>query len=246
MSCSGWRQRRGVSNERRGRRVTKSARFWRIVVAIVIVVAVVLVLVVLLSRSDVDKSVEPRSARELLNELTVEVPVQDNTYDREKQFASWRDADGDCLNTRDEVLKRDSFTTTNLGCDVEVGEWVSLYDGLRVTSAAELEIDHLVALKEAWVSGAWQWTEERRDAFANDLGYIGSLVAVSVESHDPKGALDPAEWLPDEGVCEFAERWVAVKWRWSLSVDSRELQALLRVFDGDCGMKPLAVDLYDF
>jgi hypothetical protein len=110
----------------------------------------------------------------------------------------------------------------------------------------ELEIDHLVALKEAWVSGAWQWTKERRDAFANDLGYIGSLIAVSVESHDPKGALGPGEWLPDEGACEFAERWVAVKWRWGLSVDSKELQALLKVFDGDCGMKPLAVDLYDF
>jgi hypothetical protein len=226
--------------------VTKSAKFWRIVVAIVVVVAVALVLVALLNRSDEDKSAAPRSARELLKGLTVREPDQDGTYDREKHFASWRDADGDCLNTRDEVLKRDSFTATNVGCDIEVGEWVSLYDGLTVTSAAELEIDHLVALKEAWVSGAWQWTEERRDAFANDLGYIGSLIAVSVESHNPKGALDPAEWLPQQGVCEFAERWVAVKWRWGLAVDSRELQALLKVFDGDCGMKPLVVDLYDF
>jgi len=226
--------------------VTKSARFWRIVVAIVVVVAVALVLVALLNRSDEDKSAAPRSARVLLKALNVREPERDGTYDREKHFASWRDADGNCLNTRDEVLKRDSFTATNVGCDIEVGEWVSLYDGLRVTSAGELEIDHLVALKEAWVSGAWQWTEERRDAFANDLGYIGSLIAVSVESHDPKGALDPAEWLPQQGVCEFAEHWVAVKWRWGLSVDSRELQALLKVFHGDCGMKPLAVDLYDF
>jgi hypothetical protein len=226
--------------------VTKSARFWRIVVAIVVVVAVALAVVALLNRSDGGKSAGPRSARTLLKALNVREPEQDGTYDRETHFAGWRDADGDCLNTRDEVLKRDSKSPPNSGCDIEVGQWVSLYDGRTITSAVELEIDHLVALKEAWVSGAWQWTKERRDAFANDLGYIGSLIAVSVESHDPKGALGPGEWLPDEGACEFAERWVAVKWRWGLSVDSKELQALLKVFDGDCGMKPLAVDLYDF
>jgi hypothetical protein len=224
--------------------VTKSAKFWRIVVAIVVVVAMLLVLVVLLNRSDGSNSVEPRSARELLKVLNVREPEQDGTYDREKLFASWRDADGNCLNTRNEVLKRDSLSDTNVGCDIEDGEWVSLYDGLTITSAAELEIDHLVALKEAWVSGAWQWTKERRDAFANDLGYLGSLVAVSVESHRPKREFDPGKWLPEKGVCEFVEHWVAVKWRWGLAVDSVERRAILDVLQGNCGERPLAVDIY--
>jgi len=226
--------------------VTKSGKVWRAIVVVAVVVAVVLIVLALLSRRDSETSPVPRSARELLDDLRVEEPERGSEYDRDEQFGGWRDADGDCLNTRDEVLKRDSITATNDGCDIEDGEWLSLYDGQFIASATQLEIDHLVALKEAWVSGAARWTGERRNAFVNDLGYAGSLIAVSIESHDPKGALDPSEWLPEEGVCEFVERWVAIKWRWGLSVDYREQQALRKLLSGDCGSKPLDVDLYNF
>ncbi|MCA1844109.1 MAG: HNH endonuclease family protein [Actinobacteria bacterium] len=86
-------------------------------------------------------------------------------------FPHWVDADGDGCNTREEVLIAESTTPAQVdqpGCRVVAGDWVSPYDGVTVTSPAELEIDHVVALAEAWDSGAAGWTTERRQAFAND------------------------------------------------------------------------------
>ncbi len=80
-------------------------------------------------------------------------------YDRDK-FRHWIDANGDCQDTRDEVLDAESRVEVS-GCDIAAGRWRSYYDGEVWTDASDVDIDHLVPLAEAWDSGARQ--VDRRD-----------------------------------------------------------------------------------
>jgi hypothetical protein len=150
-------------------------------------------------------------------------------------FVHWIDADRDGCNTRKEVLIAESRTTPRLGpgCSVS-GSWRSAYDGVTTTSASSFDIDHVVALKEAWDSGAWAWTSARREAYANDLSDSRSLRAVSAASNRAKSDKDPAQWLPPLASfrCTYATEWVVIKVRWRLSVDALERTALKHILEG--------------
>lgn len=159
-------------------------------------------------------------------------------YNRDR-FEHWIDADGDGCNTRYEVLIEESLTpvTVGAGCTLTGGTWVSVLDGASATSPAEVEIDHLVALAEAWRSGASSWTDEQRRAFANDLDVPYALNAVSSASNQAKADKDPAEWLPSnaEFRCEYSISWILMKYRWSLAADPAEISALEGLFADECG-----------
>ena len=146
-------------------------------------------------------------------------------YDRDR-FRHWIDANGDCQDTRDEVLVAESLVATG-GCNVTEGEWRSAYDGVTTEDPSVLDIDHLVPLAEAWDSGAKRWTRGTRTRFANDLRDRRSLIAVSASSNRSKADRDPAEWLPELAVCRYLRQWVAVKLRWQLSVDRPERRLLV-------------------
>ena len=94
------------------------------------------------------------------------------------------------------------------------GRWFSYYDRVSWTLAADVDIDHMVPLAEAWDSGARSWTTARRQAYANDLGDRRSLVAVTDNVNQAKGDQDPAAWLPQSPSCRYVREWVAVKIRW--------------------------------
>ena len=118
------------------------------------------------------------------------------------------------------------------GCVVEGGRWFSIFEGVETGDACTFDIDHLVPLKEEWDSGAWRWNARSRERFANDLGFPGSLVAVSASSNRSKSGRDPAEWPPERGVCGDAKACVAVIFRWRFSVDSTEKSELTRILRG--------------
>lgn len=153
---------------------------------------------------------------------------------RRELFPHWVDGDGDGRDTREEVLIRQSSTPPQVdpyGCRVLAGDWTSRYDGVRTTDPADLEVDHVVALAEAWDSGAAGWTTERRRAFANDVDRP-ELLAVSRTANQAKSDSDPAQWLPSrrEVWCQYARDWIAVKTAWDLSADQAEVDALRRLF----------------
>lgn len=166
---------------------------------------------------------------ELLDKLRVSPEDTAGGYDREKFGAGWSRTAGGC-DVRSEVLVAESLipAVVEPGCQVTAGEWVSLYDGARTISPADLQIDHLVPLAEAWDSGAAAWSPELRDAFAVDGDRPDALVAVSASSNQAKSDRDPAEWLPPAtgARCWYATAWVGVKAAWDLSVDEAEHQAL--------------------
>lgn len=146
-------------------------------------------------------------------------------YDRTK-FRLWVDADHDGCDTRDEVLIAEAVSKPGIGpgCTLRGGAWRSRYDGIRTSDPSTFDVDHLVPLDEAWQSGAWQWSPEKRQAYANDLGYKASLIAVTASSNRSKGDREPQDWMPARSgyQCAYVKRWVAVKWRWQLHVDSAE------------------------
>lgn len=186
-----------------------------------------------------------RRARRLLAHLKFAPrPTPAADYNRDAFGPRWSDIDGNGCNQRDDVLLRDAVPgTVRVGeqgaCDHDVlaGTWVDPYTGatLRFTDLKDLsqaqaiQIDHVVPLAEAWVSGARAWSPQRREAYANNLGV---LLAVDGPSNESKGADDPAAWRPRKGYqCRYAVRWIAIKHRWQLSVDRPEVVALRQMLD---------------
>jgi hypothetical protein len=160
-------------------------------------------------------------------------------YVRDVFGPAWADIDGNHCNQRDDVLLRDVLpgtvrTQQQGACDHDVlaGEWVDPYTGVRMAfddlkdlhQAQAIQIDHVVPLAEAWVSGASAWKPRRRLRYANDLG---DLVAASGPVNASKGSSDPAAWRPKKRYqCGYATRWIQIKARWRLAVDPSEVAAL--------------------
>lgn len=178
------------------------------------------------------------TAAELPGLLRVASETTTPRYDRDR-FEHWIDADGDGCNTRYEVLIDESTTPTtrHSGCKLSGGTWLSALDGTTAGSPDDVQIDHHVALAEAWRSGASAWTDAQRRDFANDLGVAYALNATSGASNQAKADKDPAEWLPSNAAyrCEYVTSWALVKYRWSLAVDAAESAALQRELSGACG-----------
>ncbi|MDJ1645376.1 HNH endonuclease family protein [Streptomyces pakalii] len=170
-----------------------------------------------------------------LAEAIREIPVADEKrtgYERDS-FKHWVDEDDDGCPTRQEVLLAEAVTAPEQGdrCTISGGSWLSYYDEAEVTDAKKLDIDHMVPLAEAWDSGARDWTPERREAYANDLGSERSLVAVTAKTNRSKADKDPAAWMPpaQSATCTYLDDWTATKLRWELSADEAEQVALLEL-----------------
>lgn len=160
----------------------------------------------------------------------------DGGYRREDWHRRWLDADRDCLNTRHEVLLRQSQAPVRIAdCKVVAGRWRDPYTGRIFTNPAELDIDHLVPLAEAHRSGGAAWTAGAKQRYANDLNLPQALVAVSASANRSKSDRDPASWLPpDPGYrCQYVRDWKLVKQRHGLSMDAREA-ATIRSVERDC------------
>lgn len=161
-----------------------------------------------------------------LASLTVAAESNHSSYNRDL-FPHWITVSGAC-NTREQVLKRDgSNVVVNSSCAATSGSWYSPFDGATWTAAADVDIDHMVPLAEAWSSGAWAWTTSRRQTYANDLGGP-ELWAVTDNVNQAKSDKDPAEWQPPLASfrCTYARAWIQVKYYYALTVDSAEKSAL--------------------
>jgi hypothetical protein len=176
------------------------------------------------------------SSRALLRGLAV-ARERDRGFSRTK-FDTGRDADLDGCTTRDEVLLAESVRPPLVlsSCTVTSGRWRSRLDGARVTDLTRLRIGPQVPFLEAWQSGARRWSPSRRAELANDLGYRPTLNVSTLRVLRARGAAEPRRWLPPRGAgrCAYVAEWVAVKWRWRLSVDRPEKRFLVRRLSG-CG-----------
>ena len=163
-----------------------------------------------------------------LGSLRIEPEYEATPYAR-SEFPHWDDEDGDGMNTRLEILSLEKVGNVGWYSRWD-GEWYAGEGGL---SAPRFDIDHIVSLKEAWQSGADEWSASDKDTFADD---ILNLTAVTASSNRSKGAKDASEWLPSEasGKCYLLIRVIQVKTKWSLSIDQDEYTTLKELTES-CG-----------
>ncbi|MGY3676491.1 HNH endonuclease family protein [Streptomyces sp. TE33382] len=143
----------------------------------------------------------------------------------------------DGCDTRKEVILSEAVVAPEVapGCKLTGGSWRSAYDGVVITDAARIDVDHFVPLAEVYDSEPAPWSAARREAYANDQQSPDTLIAVTAASNRSKSDKDPAEWLPSDGSyhCTYAATWVGTKLRWDLAMDEAERQALLGLAE-DC------------
>ncbi|MFF3204757.1 HNH endonuclease family protein [Streptomyces sp. NPDC002962] len=157
-------------------------------------------------------------------------------YDREKFGSAWADTDSNSCDTRDDILKRDleEVKFTGGACKVSYGVLESdPYSGKDVTyrrGSSKVDIDHVVALSDAWQKGAKYWDAGKRIALANDPL---NLLAVDASTNRSKGDGDTATWLPPNKAyrCTYVAAQVAVKKKYELWVTAAEKSAMEKVLE---------------
>lgn len=197
-------------------------------------IAFVLIVLATISILDVTRGSSQAAATTDLGARIASLRVAPETPSgyRRSLFPHWDELQNGC-SVREQVLRTESRVTPTVDrrtCKISAGSWFSTYDGKTLSNPSEVDIDHVVALKEAWDSGARSWSPAKRRAYANDLGDERALIAVSARANRAKSDKDPAQWLPIPAArCEYVSNWVAVKSRWGLSIDVVEKAALEKV-----------------
>lgn len=185
------------------------------------------------------------SALEQLESLEVKGRAPKTDYSRDQFGAGWLDPDGNGCDGRNDVLQRD-LTQTVLhddGCRVLAGVLDDPFTGDQIEfmrgpeTSQEVQIDHVVALSDAWQKGAQELPAAQREYFANDPL---NLLAVDGPSNQQKSDSDAATWLPANRAfrCEFVAIQIAVKAKYELWVTSAEYDAMHTVL-GQCPTQPV-------
>jgi hypothetical protein len=166
--------------------------------------------------------------------LTDAVELELLTYDRD-DWKHWEDFDGDCQNTRHELLIATSempvtFTSTT-GCTVSTGQWLDPYTGATYTLASDLDIDHVIPLNYAHLHGGAVWSAFVKKLFANDPE---NLLAVDDGENQSKSAKGPSEWLPPEESyrCEYVRKWDFLMNKYELVLSVEDLESIDDVLEG--------------
>ncbi|MCS4485091.1 HNH endonuclease family protein [Gleimia sp. 6138-11-ORH1] len=178
-------------------------------------------------------------AKTALLSLKVRDKEQAPEYRREVFGPSWEDTDNNGCDTRNDVLRRD-LTQVEFkkgrprNCVVNRGVLEDPYTGKRIDfvrgpeTSPVVQIDHVVALGDAWRAGAYQWGFAKRVEFANDPE---NLLAVVGYANEDKGRQRADEWLPPNSQyhCAYVARQIRVKAKWELSVTSAEKETMIAV-----------------
>lgn len=170
----------------------------------------------------------------------VDDPKPASRYDRDAFGFRKTDDDGDGCDVREAVLARDMTDVTYTkpgGCKVKTGVLNDPYTGKvidftrGVKTSTAVQIDHVVALENAWQSGASTWDTATRYRFGNDTY---NLLAVDGPANEDKGNASAAYWLPSNKAyqCPYVARQIGVKAKYGLSVTSEEKRAMKGVLHG--------------
>ena len=196
-----------------------------------LVIASLLAITLLLPESASAVTVKKERATAIIETLAVKGRAAKTGYDR-SSFSHWRDPDRNGCDARNDILRRDLTNlvvkTDSNGCKVLGGVLADPYSGKNIDfvfGASLIDIDHVVALSNAWQTGAFQFTSEIRLQFANDPL---NLLAVSASLNRQKGDGDAATWLPPTKSyrCQYVARQIAVKKKYGLWLTKPEKVAM--------------------
>ncbi len=173
------------------------------------------------------------AVRNLLDGIPTRPATRIPSYDRTKFGPAWADTDHNGCSTRDDVLARDLSSVTKSGhCTVTSGTLADPYTGEAIaftrgdTSSLAVQIDHIVPLSYAWQSGAYAWSDDERETFANDEP--AELLAVSGPQNTAKSDSGPSAWLPPNAAfqCRYVAKFVAVLVKYELTITSDDRAAI--------------------
>lgn len=184
--------------------------------------------------ADVKTDTDTTLAGNLLETIPVKGRAAKTGYKRSQFGDGWAEL-GRC-DVRNHILARDMASVvyrTPTDCTVLTGTLQDVYTGMtiqfsRSTNSSAVQIDHVVALSNAWQTGAQQLTAGHRAQFANDPL---NLLAVDGPANQKKGDADAATWLPPnkDYRCRYVARQIAVKHKYKLWVVPAERDAMRRV-----------------
>ena len=203
-------------------------------------IVVITLLLTLLSPSNTQAA--PTDALVALNNLEVKGRAPKTGYAR-SQFPHWSDPDRNGCDARNDTLKRDLTNVTykagTRDCKVIAGQLLDPFSGKVITFSATkvvIDIDHVVALSNAWQTGAAYFDKNKRSQIANDPL---NLLAVDSKLNRQKGDGDAATWLPPSKAfrCEYVARQVAVKAKYGLWVTQPEKVAIDKILTTCVGQK---------
>lgn len=183
---------------------------------------------------------EPEKALAQLNGIPVKGRAPKTGYARDEFGPAWADIDHNGCDTRNDILARDLTVETFKGgtnnCVVDTGVLADKYTGTTINfvrgqdTSSEVQIDHIVALSDAWQKGAQQLGSDQRKQLANDPM---NLMAADGPTNRSKGDEDAATWLPPNRAfrCEYVARQTAVKAKYSLWVTQVEHDAITGILE---------------
>ncbi|MFJ5957065.1 HNH endonuclease family protein [Paenarthrobacter sp. NPDC092416] len=187
------------------------------------------------------------SAADALEHLEVKGRAPKDNYERTAFGQAWQDVDRNGCDTRNDILRRDLSSvefTAGSKCKVAAGEFHEPYTGVRMSfhrgqdTSAAVQIDHVVALADAWQKGAQRLSSTQRQSFANDPL---NLIAADGPANVKKGAGDAATWLPANKNfrCHYVARQISVKAAYKLWVTDAEKEAMKRVLSSCPGQQTI-------
>ena len=203
---------------------------------------IVVLAVLLLTLSPANSQAAPIDALTALNNLEVKGRAAKTGYAR-SQFPHWSDPDRNGCDARNDTLKRDltniTYKAGTRECKVIAGQLIDPFSGKLVTFSASgnsIDIDHVVALSNAWQTGAVYFDKSKRNLLANDPL---NLLAVDAKLNRKKGDGDAATWLPPNKAfrCEYVARQVAVKAKYGLWVTKAEKAMMEKILSTCVGQK---------
>lgn len=153
-----------------------------------------------------------------------EVKKKHSEIYQRKEWPHWIDRDNDCQDTRQEILierSKESVVLDRRGCYAKSGVWDDYYFPATLTRPKDIDIDHLIPLKHAHLSGGFSWTRQKKEIFANDPE---NLVITNKRYNRQKGSKGIEQWLPAHKsyACKYIKDWLWIKRKYNLILRKEE------------------------
>lgn len=169
------------------------------------------------------------------NENPQDPPPPVERYNRRQHYGEWitlNKTPSDCVDVRNRVLIRDSQTPVQMRsvnpCKVGTGRWFDPYTNTQYSHSTEVQIDHVVPLKDSYINGGWKWNYRTRCVYANYMGFRDHLKPVQGQENRLKSDHSPSYYMPPNTSyrCEYLKAWLSIKLIWKLGMQRLEAEKI--------------------